>query len=450
MSSITFLGASGTVTGSSFLLTTYSGMKVLIDMGMFQGNEDSDYLKNFDIQFEPSEINCVLLTHAHIDHCGRLPMLAGSGFKGKIYTTEASVRIMEIALYDSARIAKDYHAERPLYLARDVDSILTHVKTVKYNQSFEIGELTVTYKDAGHILGSAFIEIVEKSPSGTKKIIFSGDIGNYPEEIVNPTEFPTDADYVVMESTYGDTVHPSEDTIGIIQNEINTIERSGDALLIPSFAIDRTQTLLYIIKKLKMENKIDYQTPVYLDSPMGIRVTEVYKGFRSLYNPEIYNLSKNDNPFDFAGLEMVEEGRASDHIRHHKGPKIILAGNGMVSGGRILKHVVNYMSFANTRMLIVGYQAEGTFGRQLLEGVKVLEIDKKIVRIKGNIKEIKGLSAHADQTKLLKWLGSISGVKKVFLVHGEDVARECLVDKIKETNKSIEVILPNLTEVSTI
>jgi metallo-beta-lactamase family protein len=449
MDTITFLGAAGTVTGSSFILTGSNGTKILVDMGMFQGDDDANYTQNFTVGFNPTELIAVVLTHAHIDHCGRLPLLISSGYSGPVYMTDATAEIIEIALYDSARIAKENNYQKPLYTSKEVDGLLRLVQIVRYDQPFEIGEFSLTYKDAGHILGSAIIEINEKMPStdAVRKIIFSGDLGNYPQSIVKQTEFIKGADAVVMESTYGDTDHPDEDTIGIIQNEINTIEKTDGTLLIPAFSIDRTQTLLHIFNTLKNEKKIDYRTPIYLDSPMAIRVTQVYKAYRTLFNRELYEASKKDDPFDFSGLEIVEDAKRSDHIKLHKGPKVIMAGNGMASGGRIVGHLAHFLPYDKSRVLIVGYQAEGTYGRQLLEGSKLLEIENKTVRVRATITEVKGLSAHADQQRLLKWVGEIKGLKHIFLVHGEDTAREALAVKIKQTSETADITLPQVNQV---
>lgn len=440
MQSIQFLGASGEVTGSSYLLTADDSTKILIDFGMFQGTDDI-VMENYNpLPFKPSELSAVVLTHAHLDHCGRLPLLVFGGFNGKIYMTKPSVSLVNIILTDSANVTKENPKFDPLYSIDQVEKVFRMIEVVEYGEPFSVKGFDITFKDAGHILGSASILLDEKATQ--RKIVFSGDLGNTPEDLVKPTEYIDSADIVVMESTYGDTDHPLEDVSAIIQEEINAIEDRDGVLLIPAFSLERTQELLHRIHHLKKEKKIRADTPVFLDSPMGIRATLVYKSFKTYYNEEIQ--SHTDDPFSFEGLVVTEEPRDSREILKAVTPKVIIAGSGMLSGGRILHHAQNYLSFPSTRLLFVGYQAEETAGRRILNGAKSIVINKKNIRVKASIREIKTLSSHADQSKLLTWFDKIKDVKKVFLIHGEEEQRQVLAEKMAQKYGIKDIFLPEM------
>lgn len=431
------------VTGSSYLLSGDSGRPLLIDFGMFQGSPDITALNYKPLAFNPKDLEAVILTHAHLDHCGRLPLLARNHFSEKIYMTEPTKVLSELTLYDSAKIAQSGEGEG-LYAEYDVDKVLSHMRIVKYEEEFEIGGFNVLLKDAGHILGSASIQITEKATG--EKIVFSGDLGNTPQMIEKPTEYFSDASYVVMESTYGDKAHPAEDPKDAIKQEINTIEKSGGVLLIPAFSLERTQVLLHMIDHLKKDGKVKRDTKVFLDSPMGIKATEIYKSYPELYSERLAEHTKGEDPFNFPGLEIVERDQRSRKIHSIPGPKVIIAGSGMMSGGRIVRHLADFLDRESTRLLIVGYQAEGTLGREIEEGAKVVEIKERQVEVNANILEIKSMSAHADQPRLLTWLSHIKNTKKVFLTHGDNPQRRILSEKIKEKKLSPEVYLPSLDE----
>lgn len=441
MQKIEFLGAAGDeVTGSSYVLTADDGNQILIDFGMFQGTDEL-VQKNYDpLLFHPPSLQGVFLTHAHLDHCGRLPLLVFGGFKGRIYMTTPTRAFVEIILRDSAHIAEKDLKKQPLYTHDEVDKVLKMIDIVDYDKEIRVGSFAATFRDAGHILGSASIELIDSSADKPQKIVFSGDLGNTPQDLVKPTRYIDASDFVVMESTYGDSVHPVENPMQIIQEEINAIEQSQGVLLIPAFAIERTQELLHILHHLKKERKIATDTAVFLDSPMGISVTTVYLDFKQFYNDEIQ--SHNDNPFDFEGLVITDDARESRNILKEDGPKVIIAGSGMMAGGRIVHHALNYLSLDTTRLLFVGYQGEDTMGRDILHGAKSVEIQNTHVQVKAKIREIKTLSSHADQPRLLTWLSHIQGVQKVFLTHGEKEQREALAEKIKNELKIHGVILP--------
>lgn len=440
MDSIRFLGAAGTVTGSSYVIQKESGKGIMVDLGMFQGPFHIENLNRAPLDFSVPDIEGVILTHAHLDHCGRLPLLAQLGFSGKIYMTKPTRELIEIVLLDSAKIS---HSERdePLYTEEDVQRILDMSTVVDYHAPFEIGGYGITMYDAGHILGSASVVI-----NGAQKMVFSGDLGNSPEELLHATEKIAAADVVVMESTYGDRTHHVEDTDAMLLNEINAIEKNGGVLLIPAFSIERTQEILHKIDHLKRANKVLAKTPVYLDSPMAIKTTSVYKEFRNLYSPELVDHVKKDDPFDFPGLSLVESVEESKAILGVYGAKVIIAGSGMMSGGRIMYHALEYLSYRSSRLFIVGYQGEGTLGRDILDGARVVTIKGRKVQVNATVTHSSGMSAHADQPRLLNWFNSIESVKRLILTHGEDGPRTHLKQKINEDKTSLTIDTPHLNE----
>ncbi len=438
---IKFLGASGTVTGSSFLINNKVD-KLLIDFGMFQGFEEINKLNFVPLAFGPSKLSAVLITHAHLDHVGRLPLLVKNGFLGRVYMTKATSELSLLALLDTAKIAKEELKEKALYNEEDVKSIFNNIEIIDYDREFIIGSFRITYRDAGHILGSSSIEIID-SLSGNL-VIFSGDIGNFPEPLVKNTKMIDRGDFVVMESTYGDRTHVSENPIDIIQREINIVEKTSAILLVPAFSLERTQELLHIINHLKKDAKIKNETVVILDSPMAIAATLIYKKHKELYGKELFKHSNSEDPFDFPGMVMMEKHEESLKIKEINNPKVIIAGSGMMSGGRILNHAIDFLPNPKNRLLIVGYQAEDTLGRQILNGIKNIIIHGRELSIKAIINETQSMSAHADQPRLLKWLSHIKGVKKVFLIHGDDIPRKALEAKIRGMGSIDKVLLPNL------
>lgn len=432
-------GAAGTVTGSCHRLTSKSGKNYLIDFGMFQGSSEINALNHKPLDFNPQEISHVFLTHAHLDHCGRLPMLINGGFEGNVYCTEPTRDLVEIVLYDSAKIAQLDEELEALYTEVEVEKILSRIKIIDYDTEFQVDGLMIKYRDAGHLLGSSFIEITE----GNERIIFSGDLGNLPPTLLSTTSKPNDSVYVVMESTYGDRNHPKENPIDIIKNEINLIENKRSVLLIPAFSLERTQGLLYMIKMLKRENKIGVNTPVFLDSPMAISATEVYKEHKKYFNEELKHEFAQGDAFDFPGLRVSRKG-GGGKIDRIFGSKIIIAGSGMMNGGRIVGHAAKYLPDPQNRLLIVGYQGEETLGREIVEGNRIVEIYGKRIEIKASVTQINSLSAHADQSMLLDWLSQIKGVRSVVLIHGEDQGpRETLAKKVRDMGIS-NVYMPQL------
>lgn len=442
MQKIQFFGAAGTVTGSSYFLSDETNQGILIDFGMFQETSEISQRNNDHLPLDAKNILGVVVTHAHLDHCGRLPMLIRMGYFGKVYMTEPTKMIAELALMDAVHIAT-MNNKPLLYTEENVVQLLRQIEIIDYDQVINIGQYAVTFRDAGHIMGSAIIEIVADG----QKTVFSGDLGNTPEELVRPTTVIEHADVVVMESTYGDRIHPKEATNELIQEEINAVEKSNGTLLVPAFAIDRTQELLHKLNHMKKDGKIANDTVVFLDSPMGIQATLIYGHFTKLFNEELSNHAKEENPFDFPELTMIEHGKESGKIEKVPGTKVIIAGSGMMSGGRILRHAQKFLPDVTTRVLITGYQADGTLGKKIKEGAKRVMIEHESVAVNAHVTALEGLSAHADQPKLINWLKNIKGVKKVFLTHGEDVARTALQNKIKEEHIEVpEIIIPQIDE----
>ncbi len=438
MKIIQFLGASGGVTGSSYLVTGNSNQTILIDLGLFQGTDDKENINTKPISFDAQNLSAAFVTHAHLDHCGRLPLLIQNGFTGKIYSTKPTKEIIYLSLMDEVAIAQE-EKKQPLFSKEDVEKTMKLFELVAYDEQITVGEFSITFRNAGHILGSSSIEITNNG----KTICFSGDLGNTPQDLIAPTEYITSANFVVMESTYGNSTHPEEDVNTILQKEINSIEHAGGTLLIPAFSIERTQEILHRLNHLKKTNKILQETPVFLDSPLAIEVTDIFK-----QNPAFYNtdLQKDENPFDFPNLIKTKTGEESKQILKVESPKIIIAGSGMMSGGRILHHLINYLPLPTTKIIIVGYQAEKTLGREILEGVKNVKIYHEEVPVRAQVTHIFSLSSHADQPKLLEWLKHIKNVEKVFLTHGDNPQREELQNQIKKQTQITEVTLPLIGE----
>lgn len=440
---IKFLGASGTVTGSSYVLTSGGGTSILIDLGMFQGPPEIDKLNYLPFDYDISTLSGVILTHAHLDHCGRMPILVKNGFRGNIYMTPATADLTELSLFDSAKIAKEDKSQI-LYTTADVINLVKQFVTIDYHKEIHIGDFILTFKDAGHILGSASLEIIDKNATSEfKKVVFSGDLGNTPSLLEKETEFIDSSDIVVMETTYGDRLHPNENPVLALQTEINAVETNGGTLLIPSFSLDRTQELLHIMVHLKKENKIKNETAIILDSPMAEKATKIYVDYPKLFNSHVQSDYKIGQLFDFPGLEVTTNWKQSQALHIRQEPKVIIAGSGMMTGGRIVGHAEYYLKNPSTRLMIVGYQAEGSLGRKLLEGEKNVLINGINVEVKGTVHNTQAMSSHADQEQLLKWFKNINGVKKLFLTHGDNSSREAFSKKVKEELEISDITLPN-------
>ncbi len=460
MATVISYGAAEVVTGSCHLLELNNGKKIMIDCGMFQGREEHRNYGPFD--FDPSEVDYLLVTHAHLDHVGRIPKLVKEGFSGRLVITEATLALAEVVLLDSAKIMKEDYLTRykkaqrrgtegkvqpPLYEEEDVDAALSLPKTIpEYDVPFELCEgVSVTYRNAGHILGSAFIEIVYEEGGQQRKIVFSGDIGN-DNDMVIPNLVPCkDADYLYVESTYGDRNHK-----GALESEeefrniiTKTLENWGN-VIIPSFAIERTQEILCILKEMH-DNGTLPECKVFLDSPMATRATEVYKEYaEKLLSQECQDIKQRDGTvFEFEGLQYTLTVDESKAINDVNGRAIIIAGSGMCTGGRILHHFKNRLWNHKNAVIFVGYQAVGTLGRHIVDGAKWIKLYHEDIRIKAGIYTINGFSAHADQNGIIKWVGDIDDLKRIFLIHGEEEKQEVLREVMgKKLHEKAHIVKP--------
>lgn len=439
---IKFLGAAGTVTGSSYLVTALAGQTVLVDLGLYQGPKEIEELNRIPLDVDCQTLAGVVLTHAHLDHCGRIPILERLGYRGNIYMTAPTAELTEISLFDSAKIGLEDHPNEALYDETLVEQVVKRFVTVNYDKPFEIGPFKITFLDAGHIIGSASVVI----EADGKTMVISGDLGNSPQGLIEPTKIAKNADTVVMESTYGDRLHPDDKPAEIIRSEIQMVEKSGGTLLIPAFSIERTQELLHIISHLKLKGLVDKETAVYLDSPMAIKVTNVYEKYKTFLNEEVENDFRTADPFSFPGLEIVRKREDSVKIHENNNAKVIIAGSGMMTGGRVVEHARRLLPSPTTRLLIVGYQGEGTLGRKILDGETNIVAGKQNIHINATVTDTQAMSSHADQEQLVKWLSVINGVSKVILSHGEDAPRATLADKIKAELHISNILIPARNE----
>lgn len=430
---LTFYGAAGQVTGSNFLLEI-GNHKILIDCGLNQGSNFSER-HNFDpFPYNPKEITNVLVTHPHMDHIGLLPKLYKDGFRGKVYSTLPAKDFANLLLLDSEHILiqEAEQFKKPyLYGVREVEELMTHWHGVEYHQVIPIGDVKVTFYNAGHILGSSFILVEAEG----KKIIFSGDLGNSPAPIIGKREeMPEGVDYCVMEATYGDRTHePKEMRKEILEDAIEDAVRNKGVLMIPAFAMERTQELLFDLNELAENGRIP-RVPIFIDSPLAIKLTEVYKKYSQHFDKEAKLLiKKGDAIFNFPGLKMTMTAEESKAINDVPAPKVIIAGAGMSNAGRILHHERRYLSDPNSILLIVGYQADGSLGRQIIDGAKTVKMFGEVISVRCRVMVARAFSAHADQPQLLSWIKPVRmNIKKIFLVHGEIDQAKALAQKIKD------------------
>lgn len=446
---LSFFGAAGNVTGSRHLIEV-NGLTLLVDCGMFQ--EWQLKARNWQPwHVRPRDIDAVLLTHAHLDHSGLLPKLVHDGFEGPIHCTEATAEIAELILLDSAHLLQEDaefkkrrhrregraspHPYDPLYTSDDARDCATLFSRTRYGQTVDLGRgVEATFYDAGHTLGSAMIQLTVNQKGARRTILFSGDIGKPNRPIIeNPTRF-TSADYVVMESTYGNrVVGDPADVPDQLADIINDTRARGGNIIIPSFALERSQELLYHLNNLLYADRIPHLM-VFLDSPLAIGITQVFKHHPELFDRETNHLmSHNRSPFDFPGLRMTTTSEESKTINHISGTVIIIAGSGMCSGGRIKHHLVTNITRADSTILFVGYQAQGTLGRQIVDGASPVRILGQSYKVKAKIVQIDGFSGHADQNELLAWVSALkTAPRHVFVSHGEVEAARHFAGLVKD------------------
>jgi metallo-beta-lactamase family protein len=432
---VTFIGATHEVTGSCTLLEV-NGNQILIDCGMEQGE---DIFENIEIPVAPSDIEAVVLTHAHIDHSGKIPFLVANGYKGPIYSTEATRRLCDIMLRDSAHIQEfeaqwrnrkgqragkeEYH---PLYTTEDVMNTMPLFKTAGYGEEIDILEgVKISYTDAGHLLGSANVLFTMEEDGVEKKILFSGDLGNVDKPLIKSPQDPPHSDYVVCESTYGDRIHPEKpDYVKLLADIIQTTLDRGGNLVIPAFAVGRTQELLYYIRIIKEQGLIKHHAnfPVIVDSPLAVEATNIYSSEMNEYYDEeaLELLSAGVNPVTFPDLKVSVSSDESKAINDDLTPKIIISASGMCEAGRIRHHLKHNLWRSECTILFVGYQSPGTVGGKLLDGAEVVKLFGEEIQVKAEILRIDSFSSHADKDHLLEWVKKTEATTRVFINHGED------------------------------
>jgi len=429
---LTFHGGAGGVTGSNFLLELEK-TKILIDCGFFQGGAICDEKNYKPFLYDPSSIDILFVTHAHLDHIGRIPKLVREGFKGKIISTPPTKDIAELMLTDSLRVLEkeSKRSNRPLiYTKNDVRKALGLWKTTLYHKQVTVEEtIKVLLRDAGHILGSSMVEF--SGPDG-KKIIFTGDLGNSPTPLLRDTV--SDAYYIVMESIYGDKNHEErEERKEKLEDIIEETIRAKGVLMIPAFSVERTQEILFEIETMMENNKIPL-VPVFLDSPLAIHVTDIYKKYDEYYNKEVkYIINSGEEVFAFSQLRFTLKTEESKTISRFPNPKIIIAGSGMSNGGRILHHEKRYLSDPRSTLLLVSYQAPGSLGREIQDGAKLVNILGDKIAVNARIETLRGYSAHKDADRLFEFVARTADtVKKVFVVMGEPKASTFFTQRLRD------------------
>ena len=451
MTCLTFFGATGQVTGSCYLLETDSS-RILLDCGMFQGSRETEKQNEADFPFDPVSIDAVVLSHAHLDHCGRLPKLLKDGFKGPVFLTEASFPLLELMLMDAVHLQlrdtewENKRRERagkpllePLYTEADVKALLELRKPIAYGADTVIlPDLTVSFHEAGHILGSSIVRLRIKDKDQTKTLVFSGDLGNPHSPLLRDPAILTEADVLLLESTYGDRDHkPLENTLDELREALAEAAKSGGNVIIPSFAVGRTQDLIYWLGKIQRQGGLPQQH-IYLDSPMAISASNIYAANTHLFNsddPEFTKIAPGGWQAWLPGLVYSETAEESMAVNRIAGGAVIIAGSGMCTGGRIRHHLKYNLWRRNAHIIITGYQAEGTLGRLIVDGkksnLKILGVE---VNVAAKVHTLGALSAHADQSQLLQWAGHFKEPKpRLYLIHGEKPATLSLQTCFKRT-----------------
>ncbi|MEX2010327.1 MAG: MBL fold metallo-hydrolase [Parcubacteria group bacterium] len=445
---LTCWGGAGTVTGANFLLEIGPSQefgttkKILVDCGLLQGVHGSEEENHKDFPYDPFSIDALFVTHAHIDHIGRIPKLVHDGFKGIIYSTRETKDIAELMMMDIAKIS-DSNARRdgtlPIYTNHDVEESLRLWQTIPYHEAKSFTDFSVELYDAGHILGSAMYKFIFPSD---KSMLFTGDLGNSPSPLLRDTEVVTGLAYLLMDSVYGDRNHEgTEERDRKFKEIIHRVIKEGRTLLIPVFSLERTQIVLYELNKIFNEEGVR-NVPVFLDSPLSIKVTEIYEKTSAYYKDSVREEAKHDDIFKFPKLLETVQVKDAEEINRTQGGKIILAGSGMSTGGRIVGHEAHYLPDPNATILFVGYQAAGTLGRQISEGMKTVDIHGAKINVRAEVIQIGGYSAHKDSNNLVEFVSaSQDTLKKVFIAMGETASSIFLAQRLHD-ELGVEAIVP--------
>ncbi len=440
MVKLSFHGGAREVTGACYLLET-ARSRALVDCGLFQGCEESADLNFSDFKFDPKAIDALFVTHAHLDHVGRIPKLVAAGFSGKIFSTAPTRDLARLILEDALSLASKQ--KNALYTKPDLERTFELWEQIPYEKTVEIQDLKFKLNDAGHILGSSMIEIWAEG----KRILFTGDLGNVPSALLPHPKSFKDIEYLIIESAYGNRVHESADERALKLERVmeDTVARGG-TLMLPAFATERTQDILYLLNEMLFFKRIP-EIPVFVDSPLAIRVTEVYERYMGYYKDEIKELFlRHPNLFKFKKLRFTESVEESKSINNVAPPKVVIAGSGMMQGGRILHHLRRYLPDPKSMLLIVGFQAAGSLGRRLIDGARTIKIFGEEVSVECEIRKINGFSAHADAPQLFSFVESTrDALKRVFVVQGEEAQALHFMQEVKD-RLGVEAHAPMLYE----
>ena len=446
---ITFYGAAQTTTGSMHLVEA-NGKRILLDCGLYQGHRKEAFEKNRNLPVDPAKIDYVILSHAHIDHSGNLPQLVRQGFRGRVFARQSTTELCDVMLRDSCFLQKrdlEYVNKRrrrdgkklfePLYEESDIEALMKLFVPTHLHSPREICPgVTLEFFNAGHILGSALVQLDVRSDHGhNHRLLFSGDLGQPNQPILRHFEYPSGADILLIESTYADRFHPSADDVELrLEKYLRHIDRHNSKLIIPAFSVGRTQQIIYYLNRLRARNKVPREVKVYIDSPLSHKATRIYASHREVYNDEARRmLAQGSDPLVFPGMTFVGTPQESMALNDAPGPMIIIAASGMCEGGRVLHHLKNGIGDPDNIVLIVGFQAENTLGRRIVEKRSTLNILGEPVELKARVEVINALSAHADRAGLANWLNEVKdNVRHAFAVHGEPEKVSAMVDLLKE------------------